>query len=194
MLSKLVLAVLLLVSIFTISSFAVSVSVTRTTYQDDKGTLIYVYFVISSTLGSTTPSANTATSPSSSSGSYSIAKSASAYVWSPQFSSSTAINAGTWVVDFWIAGSKSGSPVVWIYITNAAGVVQSTLVNGVSGSSISANVETQVVMTFSLGSANIPASGYMEVQIQPPSASTGTLYWGVKQQTNFQVPYRMLSS
>jgi hypothetical protein len=76
------------------------------------------YETISGPAGST-PSTNTAFTPSSSNGAYSVAKSSSAYLWSPQFGSATTISAGNWVLGLWATSANySNVSCVPITITN----------------------------------------------------------------------------
>jgi hypothetical protein len=186
-----------LVSVLTISSIAGSVSVTRSTYQADYGTLTYVYFETSSGPGGTTPSTNTAQIPSSSSGSYTVARGSSAHVWSPQFTSAATINAGRWTVDLWAAGATSGAMRISLYVTNSGGTIQSTVVSNAATNTIGTS-KTQVVSTFSGAQVNVPANGYVEALLTAPTGggnpTSFTIYWGNAQQTNFQVPYRVLSA
>jgi hypothetical protein len=95
--------IILLLSILATVSFATPVTVTNLTRQTKYGNLTYVYFELASGPGSSTPGTNTAQTPSGTSSSYSIAQGSSGYLWSPQFLSATTINAGNWVLDFWVA-------------------------------------------------------------------------------------------
>jgi len=88
-----------------VPSFAATVAETTKTLQADEGYLTNVYFETASGPGSSTPSTNTALTPSGTSGSYSIASGSSGYLWSPQFGSSTTIDAGNWVLNFWTAAT-----------------------------------------------------------------------------------------
>jgi hypothetical protein len=85
---------------------------------------------------------------------------------------------------------------VSIYVTNSAGTVQSTIVSNALTPTIETSV-TQVAMTFSGNSLTVPAGGYLNVVLFAPTGSGHptyfTIYWGVGQFTNFQVPYRVLS-
>jgi hypothetical protein len=187
--SKLGVAMMILLSIVGMtSSYANPVQVVSIQLQTHGGVLTSVYFIYSSTLGSSTPSTNTQMTSPSGSGSHSIAKVGYGYIWSPQFGSATTISAGTWTVDLWVANSKSGTGLVSIYTTDSAGTIQSTLVDAVATPSFSSSSETQLVMRFSLAQVSVPANGYIEVTFQPAARNAGTLYWGTAQLSNFQVP------
>lgn len=182
-------AMMMLLSIVGVtSSYANPVQVVSTNLQTHRGVLTNVYFIHSSTLGSSTPSTNTQMTSPGGSGSYSIAKAGYGYIWSPQLGGATTISAGTWTVDLWVANAKTGTGLVSIFTTNSAGTVQSTLVNAVATPSFSSTAETQMAMRFSLAQVSVPANGYIEVTFQPAAGSTGTLYWGTAQLSNFQVP------
>jgi hypothetical protein len=73
-----------------------------------------------------TPSANTALTPSGSSGSYAVNQGTTAYLWSPQFGSATTIGAGSWVLGLWTASPSYLVGYVPITLTNS----QSTAVSG----------------------------------------------------------------
>lgn len=98
---KRLIVVLLILSVLALPSFATPVTVTNSKLQSKYGTLTNVYFETASGPGSSTPSANTAQTPSGSSSSYSIPQGTSGHLWSPQFASSATISAGNWVFDFW---------------------------------------------------------------------------------------------
>jgi hypothetical protein len=78
-----------------------------------------MYYETISGPASSTPSTNTALTPTSSSGSYSIAQASTAYIWSPQFGSATTISAGNWVLGLWAASASTIVSYVPITITNA---------------------------------------------------------------------------
>jgi hypothetical protein len=110
---------LIFVSIIATVSFASPASVTTVNSQTKYGTLTYIYFETASGPSSSTPGTNTAFTPSGSTGSYSIAQSSTAYLWSPSFGTATTINAGNWVLGMWAASSSYIVNSVPITITNS---------------------------------------------------------------------------
>ncbi|MDA4124007.1 MAG: hypothetical protein OK438_00960 [Thaumarchaeota archaeon] len=110
---------LLIIAVLAVQSFATSVTVSTTNLQTKYGTLTNVYFETASGPGSSTPSTNTAQTPSGTSGSYSIPQATSGYLWSPQFVSATTVSAGNWVFDFWAAAAAYS--YVPITLTNNQG-------------------------------------------------------------------------
>jgi hypothetical protein len=102
-------------------SLAASVGVTNTRLQTKYGTLTDVYFETASGPGGSTPSSNTAQTPSSSSGSFTIPPGTSGYLWSPQFTGATTISAGNWVFNFWAAAVAVAHSYVPITLTNSQG-------------------------------------------------------------------------
>lgn len=187
-------ALLFIAAIATVT-FASPVSVTNITRQTKYGTLTYVYFEKVSGPSSSTPATNTAQSAPSNSGSYAVARGASAFLWSPQYTTATTISAGKWTLNFWVAGSTSGTMTVSIYITNSAGTIQSTIASNVVTPTISTS-KTQVTMYFSGNSATVPSNGYVSVVLSAPSGAgkpSFTVYWGTGQLTDFQLPYRILT-
>jgi hypothetical protein len=110
---------IIVLAVLAVPSFAASVTVTNTKLQTDYGFLTNAYFETASGPGSSTPVTNTAQTPSGTSGSYSIAAGTSGYLWSPQFQSSTAIGAGSWVFNFW--GSAAAYSYVPVTVQNNQG-------------------------------------------------------------------------
>ena len=102
----------------TVVSFASPALVTTVTSQTNYGTLTNMYYETISGPASSTPSTNTALIPSSNTGSYSISKASTGYLWSPQFGSSTSISAGKWVLGLWAASTSFIVSYVPITITN----------------------------------------------------------------------------
>jgi hypothetical protein len=96
---------LLVVSMLAVTTFATSVTVTKTNLQTKYGLLQNVYYETASGPGSTNPGTNTALAPSGSSGSYSVAAGTIAYLWSPSFSSATSIPAGKFTFDLYAVAS-----------------------------------------------------------------------------------------
>ena len=90
-----------------ILSYATAVTVTKTTAQTASGLVTTLYYQNANGPGSTTPGDDTSTvKPTSSGNTYATASGGNAYLWSPQFSSSTAIGAGNWIFNFWAASSS----------------------------------------------------------------------------------------
>ncbi|MCX6654844.1 MAG: hypothetical protein NTY03_06950, partial [Candidatus Bathyarchaeota archaeon] len=109
--------VLIFMGIFFIASSATLVPVASQRLQTKAGLLTYVYFETVSGPSSPTPSPNTAQTPPSGSSSYTINQGVTGYLWSPQFTSSTTISAGKWVVDLW--GQIGTLTYIPITITNS---------------------------------------------------------------------------
>ncbi len=97
----------ILFGILTLSSYATSVTITNTNLQTKSGILHNVYFETVSGPGSTTPSTNTALTPSGISGSYSIAAGTSGFLWSPAFSSASTVPASLMTFDVWASVSTT---------------------------------------------------------------------------------------
>jgi len=68
-------------------------------------------------------------------------------------------------------------------------------VNAVATNTISTST-TEVVTSYAGSSGTIPANGYVVAVLSLASGATNhcTIYWGSGQQSNFQMPYRILSS
>lgn len=91
-----------MLSIATVSSSATSVSITATSRQAKLGIYMYSYFENANAPSSSSPvRVDTATSIPGSTGSYTIVQGASAYLWTPQFSSATSIPSGKMTLDLW---------------------------------------------------------------------------------------------
>ncbi|MDA4125889.1 MAG: hypothetical protein OK452_01620 [Thaumarchaeota archaeon] len=87
--------------------------------------------------------------------------------------------------------STANTLSVSIFVTDSLGAVQSTVASAVASPSLGA-AETQLSMTFAGILVSVPANGYIEVSFAAASA-TDSVYWGLGQQTNFQVPFRVLT-
>jgi hypothetical protein len=111
-------AAALFLAAFTLVSFASSVAVTRVNVQTRSGILTHVYFETISGPSSSTPSTNTAQTQPVTSGSYSVQLGTVGYLWSPQFTSTSSISAGKWVIDLWGALGTSATQDIPITITN----------------------------------------------------------------------------
>ena len=110
---------LFLVVMAATASFAGPITVTSAHLQAKYGNLTNIYFQNTSGPGSSTPSTNTALTLTSSSGSYALATSSNAYLWSPEFASANTISAGNWFLDLWAASSTNAVAYIPITITNA---------------------------------------------------------------------------
>jgi hypothetical protein len=108
-----------IISVVSVSSFASSVRISTVNSQTKYGSLTYMYYETISGPASSTPSTNTAFIPSGSSGSYSIAKASTAYLWSPQFGSATTISPGNWVLGLWAASTSYIVSYIPITFTNS---------------------------------------------------------------------------
>jgi hypothetical protein len=185
-------AFLIILSVIGVSASATSVTIASVHDEVKYAILTYVYYLISSTVTTTTPSTNTALTPPGGSGSHNLLIGSSAYLWSTQFLAATTISSGNWLLDLWASSLLGGSMTVSIYITDSSGAVQSTIVNGGTTNAIGAS-NGQVATSFSGSQVSVPSNGYIEVVLTIPAVSTMTLYWGVAQLTNFQVPKTVLS-
>jgi len=191
------LIVLIFIIITTTGSYAATVGVTTSTASQRSGTLTNVYYETANGATGSTPSTNTALTPPTGTGSYSVTRGSSAYLWSPQFAGSAVVPAQTWVLIMWVKGSSTGTMSVTVTTTNSSGTTQSTVVSGVSTGSISTS-EGQVMTTFAGAQATIPANGYIKVTLLAPTGSGNptsfTVYWGTGQLTDFQVMLSVLST
>ena len=82
----------------------------------------------------------------------------------------------------------SPSVGISIYITGSTGTV--TVASGVQSPALGTS-EAPLTMTFTGAQQTVPANGYIFLVIT--SASGSTVYWGVGQPTDFQVPVRVLT-
>jgi hypothetical protein len=183
----------LLLSTLILVSFASTVSVSAVKDQVRSGFLTYVFFETVSGPSSTTPSDNTQLTPSGAATSYAVASGATAYLWSPQSPIAETISAGTWVLDIWASGSLAGKTLtISIFTTTSTGTTQSTVVTG--STQTLTTTKAQYVKTFAGAAATVPVNGYVKVAIATSAGGTTTIYWGTGEYTNFQVPYRTLTS
>lgn len=111
-------AATLFLAAFILVSYSSSVAVTRVNVQTKSGILTYVYFETISGPSSSTPSTNTAQTPPSGSGSYSISQGSVGYLWSPRFTSASTISAGKWVIDLFGSLGTSATQCIPVTITN----------------------------------------------------------------------------
>jgi hypothetical protein len=49
-------------------------------------------------------------------------------------------------------------------------------------------------LKFAGAAATIPVNGYIKVTIATSAGGTTKIYWGTGEHTNFQVPYRVLTT
>jgi hypothetical protein len=182
----------LLIGALAVGSYATSVSVSTKTFAAESGVLTNVYFESATASASATPSVVTATTQPGTTGSTNIAKSGTVYLYSAQFTSARSIAAGSWVFDEWALVSVSGTMTIKITIVNSAGAVQTTVASGTTPAV--ATTKGQVALSLAGSAATVPANGYIRVAIKAPTGATSTLYWGMAQGTNFQVPMSAVSS
>lgn len=182
----------LLIGALALGSYATSVSVTTSAYATDSGVLTNLYFESAAASGSTTPSSVTLTSQPSATGSTSIGKGSTVYLYSTQFAGAKSTPAGQWVVCVWAALSKTATLSISVTITDSSGSVQTTV--GSASTPSLGTTEGEASVSFAGASAGIPAGGYIRVSISTPPGTSGTLYWGKAQGTNFQVPMSIESS
>jgi len=107
-----------MITAVSVVSFASPAVITNINSQTNYGALTNMYFETISGPAGSTPSTNTAQTPTSSSGSYSIAQASTAYLWSLQFGSATTISAGNWFLGLWASSAGSILSYVPITITN----------------------------------------------------------------------------
>jgi hypothetical protein len=187
---------LVLISALAVGSYATSVSVVASTYATDSGILTYFYFESAAATTSTTPSVVTATSQPSTTGSTSISRGSTDYLYSTRFTSARSIAAGTWVVDIWALAAKSGAMTVSIAIVSSSGAVMTTVASGTTPTITT--TKSQAALVLSGPATSVPLNGYIRVSFTAPTGtanpSSFTLYWGKAQGTNFQVPVSIVSS
>jgi hypothetical protein len=185
-----------LIGALAVGSYATSVSVTTKAFAADSGILVNVYFESATASGSTTPSVVTATTQPGTTGSTTISRGSTDYLYSPQFISARNVAAGAWVVDLWALAAKSGAMTVSIAIVNSAGSVQTTVASGTTPTITT--TKGQGALRLSGSAVSVPAMGYIRVSFTAPTGtanpSSFTLYWGKAQGTNFQVPMSIESS
>jgi len=184
-----------IVSALAISSYASSVSVASVSQQTHAGQLTYIYFETASGPSTTTPSTNTALSPSGSSANYQISKGSSGYLWSTKFTSAATISAGNWELVLYASCTAAETIKISFETTTSTGTVQSIMVNNIATKTISTS-KTEIVTSFVGSSGTVPANGYVVAVLSAPSpgARHCVIYWGSGQQTDLQTPYRVLTS
>ena len=173
-----------------IYSYASSASVSIINVQSYSGELRYVYFEMAQGSTTSTPSTNTALSPSANAGSYSIKKGASAYLWSTQFTSSLTISPITWIVIIYASCSKSSTLHLSIETTSSTGTLQSSILTNAQSSTVGTSMSEVVLSAAGSGGA-VPVKGYITAIITAPATGAAfcTIYWGAGQQTDFQTSY-----
>lgn len=171
-------------------SYANSASVSIMNVRSYSGELRYVYFETANGAIGTAPSINTALSPSATTGSYTIKKGSSAYLWSTPFANSATINPLTWTVVIYSSCSKSSTVQISLETTDSTGVVQSSLISNAVTSTIGTS-ESEIVLSVVGSSGSVPVNGYVGVIVNVPKTGPSfcTVYWGAGQQTNFQMAY-----
>jgi hypothetical protein len=194
---KTIIALMILVGMLSVGSYATSVSVTSVNVQQRAGVLTYIYFETSNAGSSASPSVDTSLVAPSGTGSYAISRGSTVNLWSTPFTSSTSIPAGYWNIDLWASTTKATGLTVSIVVTNSAGTTTGTVLS----SGTTTNVGTakgQVFTRFSGAAVAIPAGGYIDVKLTAPSGASNpasfTVYWGKAQLTDFQVMMSVESS
>jgi hypothetical protein len=132
---------------------------------------------------------NTELSSPSSSGSYTIADGASAFIWSPAYPTSTTVYSGPWLLDLW-ASTSSGSDTldVALVAVDSSNSISSIVVTGVTAP-ISAS-KSEIITQFSGSQVTVPAGGHLLAIITNTASvvNTFTIYWGSGQMTNIKTP------
>ena len=82
---------------------------------------------------------------------------------------------------------------VSIYVTDSSGNIQSIVASSVHSPTIGSSVG-QYIMMFDGSQVTVPQNGYISVGVLATQTASYILYWGNGQPTNFQVPYRVLST
>jgi hypothetical protein len=140
-----------------------------------------------------TPSMDTSysTPTGSVASSFSISAGTSVCLWSPQYTSSSTLYAGSWLLTMWaVSVGSSGSLSVSIYTTNSSGSIGSNIVSNAPSNTIGTTLgEVQTAMSGAEGS--VSANGYIELVMTASSSgpSSFTVYWGSSTEpTNLQSP------
>ncbi|MDE1854231.1 MAG: hypothetical protein KGI38_10880 [Thaumarchaeota archaeon] len=125
-------------------------------------------------------------------GSTTVTKPGTAYLWSPQYASATTFYAGSWVLDMWVLSAKAGTSMdVTITTVDSTGAIVSTIVNNQPTLPI-AKTEAEVTTTFTGAAGSVPANGFIEVALTAPTgagtSTSYTVFWGTGQLTNFKSP------
>lgn len=172
-----------------VSASAANVAIQRTTVQAQLGrAMLFIYYENANAPSESSPVVDTGTTQPTASGSYSITTPDPGRLWTPQYMSATNIPAGDWTFNIWETSSRSGSIILSVYTTNAAGNRVSTILSDAVISVTTA--KTEAIATFSGSAGTIPSGGgYIEVVIKPTGGATVTIYWGAGQLTNFQLHY-----
>lgn len=125
---------------------------------------------------------------------YTVNKGSTAYLWSPQYTVSSTLYAGNWLLDLWAsAAGKAGTMSVTITTVDSTGATVSTIVNSQPTVSIAkGTTAAEYKTTFGGAAGSVPANGYVLVALGAPSGGANptsfTVYWGTGQLTNFQSP------
>jgi hypothetical protein len=183
----------IVVGMLSSSAFAATVSVSSVHYQDRSGLLLYGFFVTAAGSATMTPTVNTALTQTGAATSFTIASGATKYLWSTQFgATATTISAGNWMLDIWVSDSTAGTDTyVTIYTTTSTGAISTTVQSETGGAPGTTKIQSDVVLTES--AATVPAHGYIALALTS-SGGTTTIYYGSGQHSNFQVPYKVLTS
>ena len=82
---------------------------------------------------------------------------------------------------------------VSIYITNSTGTIQSTVASNVQSPTIGSSA-AQYHLEFAGSQVTVPQNGYITISLLATQTASYIVYWGKGDPTNFQVPFRVLSS
>jgi len=186
----------ILIGALSVGSYATSVGVATKAYAVDTGMLTNVYFENADAISSTTPSVLTALSLTSSTGSVSIPKGDTYYVYSTEITSAKTLPAGTWVVDLWAATSTSSETItVTIAVVGSTGTVATTIGSGSTGTITTTEGQTSVSVAGT--STSVAANSYVRVAFAIPTGTgkpSVSLYWGKAQGTDVQVPMNLVTT
>jgi hypothetical protein len=154
----LAIATILIISLFQTTVFASPITVQVKNYQATNGYRVGIFFESANLATSSTPTVNTATKLSSSTGNTTLSQGTSGYLTSPQFSSATALGANSFTVNLWAASTPriDGNNSVYINNANSGSVSLTTsqtynviyVTVAVRSSTITVNTPTATGLTF----------------------------------------------
>jgi len=96
-------------------------------------------------------------------------------------------------VSFGSVFSEVNALSVSIYVTDSSGNIQSIVASNIQSPAIGSSVG-QYVMRFAGSQVAVPQNGYITIMLSTTQTTSYTVYWGKGQPTNFQMPYRVLTS
>ncbi|MDG6908437.1 MAG: hypothetical protein JRN20_21915 [Nitrososphaerota archaeon] len=149
-------------------------------------------FYISSvppTTGTAPPTVDTSFTPPAARASFTITRGSSVYLWSPQYPASVVVYSGSWLLDIYAYGKKTGSMRFSVYATDSTGTVVSTIASNVATSTIGTTL-SNVNTTFGASEATVPSSGYIELVLTAPTGpgnpQSFTVYFGGSDPSNIE--------